>query len=91
LAFIVLILGSTPEASTDPDASNPEISSEVSTDSEPPKPAISLEVVSRDPDHSLDTFDFDFNKKMNRALVYEPATECFIAQRDPARLPRDLS
>ena len=28
----------------------------------------------RDPDRSLDTFDFDFNKKMNRALVYELAT-----------------
>ena len=24
----------------------------------------------RDPERSLDTFDFDFNKKMNRALVY---------------------
>ena len=23
----------------------------------------------RDPDRSLDTFDFDFNKKMNRALI----------------------
>jgi DNA replication protein DnaC len=28
----------------------------------------------RDPERSLDTFDFDFNKKMNRALVYELAT-----------------
>ena len=27
----------------------------------------------RDPERSLDTFDFDFNKKMNRALVYELA------------------
>ena len=25
----------------------------------------------RDPERSLDTFDFDFNKKMNRALIYE--------------------
>ena len=28
----------------------------------------------RDPDRSLDTFDFDFNKKMNRALIHELAT-----------------
>jgi DNA replication protein DnaC len=35
----------------------------------------------RDPDRSLDTFDFDFNK-MNRALVYELATGRFIAQRE---------
>jgi hypothetical protein len=28
----------------------------------------------RDPERALDTFDFDFNKKMNRALVYELAT-----------------
>ena len=38
----------------------------------------------RDPDRSLDTFDFDFNKKMNRALVYELATGRFIAQREDA-------
>ena len=36
----------------------------------------------RDPDRSLDTFDFDFNKKMNRALIYELATARFIAQRE---------
>jgi len=36
----------------------------------------------RDPDRSLDSFDFDFNKKMNRALVYELATGRFIAQRE---------
>ena len=36
----------------------------------------------RDPDRSLDTFDFDFNKKMNRALVYELATARFIGQRE---------
>jgi DNA replication protein DnaC len=35
----------------------------------------------RDPERSLDTFDFDFNKKMNRALVYDLATARFIAQR----------
>jgi DNA replication protein DnaC len=36
----------------------------------------------RDPDRSLDTFDFEFNKKMNRALVYELATARFIGQRE---------
>src|SRR5918996_5265105 len=38
----------------------------------------------RDPDRSLDSFDFDFNKKMNRALVYDLATAGFIAQREDA-------
>jgi DNA replication protein DnaC len=38
----------------------------------------------RDPDRSLDSFDFDFNKKMNRALVYELSTARFIAQREDA-------
>jgi DNA replication protein DnaC len=38
----------------------------------------------RDPDRALDNFDFDFNKKMNRALVYELATARFIAQREDA-------
>ena len=36
----------------------------------------------RDADKTLDTFDFDFNKKMNRALVFELATGRFIAQRE---------
>ena len=36
----------------------------------------------RDAERSLDSFDFDFNKKMNRALVYELATGHFIAQRE---------
>src|SRR5438552_5941348 len=36
----------------------------------------------RDPERSLDTFDFDFNKKMNRALVYELATARFVGQRE---------
>jgi DNA replication protein DnaC len=36
----------------------------------------------RDPDRSLDSFDFDFNKKMNRALVYELATARFISQHE---------
>jgi DNA replication protein DnaC len=38
----------------------------------------------RDPDRSLDSFDFAFNKKMDRALVYELATARFIAQREDA-------
>jgi DNA replication protein DnaC len=38
----------------------------------------------RDPDRSLDSFDFDFNKKMNRALIYELATARFVGQREDA-------
>src|SRR2546422_2441363 len=38
----------------------------------------------RDPDRSLDSFDFDFNKKINRALVYDLATARFVAQREDA-------
>jgi DNA replication protein DnaC len=38
----------------------------------------------RDPASSLDRFDFDFNKKMNRALVFELATARFIGQREDA-------
>jgi DNA replication protein DnaC len=38
----------------------------------------------RDPDRSLDRFDFDFNKKLNRALVHDLATARFIAQREDA-------
>ncbi len=40
----------------------------------------------RDPDRSLDRFDFDFNKKMNRALVFELATAHFVQQREDALL-----
>jgi DNA replication protein DnaC len=40
----------------------------------------------RDPERSLDSFDFSFNKKMNRALVYELATARFVAQREDALL-----
>ena len=40
----------------------------------------------RDPDRSLDRFDFDFNKKMNRALIHELATGRFVAQREDALL-----
>jgi DNA replication protein DnaC len=38
----------------------------------------------RDPDKRLDNFDFDFNKKMPRHLVYELATGRFIAEREDA-------
>ncbi len=38
----------------------------------------------RDPDRSLDRFDFDFNKKMNRVLVHELATARFVGQREDA-------
>jgi DNA replication protein DnaC len=38
----------------------------------------------RDPDRSLDRFDFDFNKKMNRALIHELATGRFVSQREDA-------
>jgi len=38
----------------------------------------------RDADRSLDSFDFDFNKKMNRALVHDLATARFVAQREDA-------
>jgi len=34
----------------------------------------------RDQGKTLDTFDFDFNKKMNRRLVFELATGHFVAQ-----------
>jgi DNA replication protein DnaC len=36
----------------------------------------------RDPERSLDRFDFDFNKKLNRALVHELATARFVGQRE---------
>ena len=38
----------------------------------------------RDPERGLDSFDFDFNRKMNRALVYELATARFVGQREDA-------
>src|SRR5205085_12320328 len=34
----------------------------------------------RDAGKRLDTFDFDFNKKMNRALVFELATARWVTQ-----------
>src|SRR6516164_3907639 len=38
----------------------------------------------RDPQVTLDNFDFDFNKKMNRSLVFELATAAFIMRREDA-------
>ncbi|MGA8596306.1 MAG: ATP-binding protein [Bryobacteraceae bacterium] len=36
----------------------------------------------RDPDKTLDNFDFDFNPKMNRSLVFDPTTATFIGKRE---------
>ena len=38
----------------------------------------------RDPERSLDSFDFDFNRKLNRALVHDLATARFVGQREDA-------
>lgn len=38
----------------------------------------------RDPHKTLDNFDFDFNKKMNRSLVFDLATGTFISRREDA-------
>jgi DNA replication protein DnaC len=38
----------------------------------------------RDPGKTLDTFDFDFNKKLDRARLFELATGRFIAAHDDA-------
>ncbi len=38
----------------------------------------------RDTQKTLDNFDFDFNKKMNRSLVFELATGGFIMRREDA-------
>jgi len=40
----------------------------------------------RDADRALDSFDFEFNKKMNRALIYELATARFVVQREDVLL-----
>jgi len=40
----------------------------------------------RDSDRSLDTFDFDFNKKMNRAMLHELATARFVGKREDVLL-----
>src|SRR6266436_2741240 len=38
----------------------------------------------RDPNRSLDSFDFAFNPKMNRSLIFDLATCGFIAKREDA-------
>ena len=38
----------------------------------------------RDPDKTLDNFDFSFNPKMNRSLVFDLATGTFIAKHEDA-------
>jgi DNA replication protein DnaC len=38
----------------------------------------------RDPQKTLDTFDFNFNKKMNRSLVFDLASGTFIARHEDA-------
>lgn len=38
----------------------------------------------RDPLKTLDNFDFNFNKKMNRSLIFELATTNFIGRREDA-------
>lgn len=38
----------------------------------------------RDPQATLDNFDFTFNKKMNRSLVFDLATAAFIQRREDA-------
>jgi DNA replication protein DnaC len=40
----------------------------------------------RDPHRTLDNFDFTFNPKMNRSLVFDLATGAFIAKREDALL-----
>lgn len=38
----------------------------------------------RDPNKTLESFDFQFNKKMNRSLIFDLATGAFIARREDA-------
>ncbi len=38
----------------------------------------------RDPQKTLDNFDFQFNKKLNRSLVFDLATAAFIAKHEDA-------
>src|SRR5215471_10876797 len=38
----------------------------------------------RDPQKTLDNFDFNFNRKMNRGLVFDLATGAFIARHEDA-------
>src|ERR1700683_123809 len=38
----------------------------------------------RDPQRTLDNFDFNFNKKINRSLVFDLATAAFVGRREDA-------
>src|SRR5258707_13091197 len=38
----------------------------------------------RDPQRTLDNFDFNFNKKLNRSLAFDLATAAFIARHEDA-------
>ncbi len=38
----------------------------------------------RDPHRTLDNFEFNFNKKMNRSLVFDLATAAFVGRREDA-------
>ena len=38
----------------------------------------------RDPDKTLDNFNFDFNSKMNRGLIFDLASGTFISRREDA-------
>lgn len=40
----------------------------------------------RDPQQTLDNFDFDFNKKMNRSLVFDLATGAFVLEANARKL-----
>ena len=40
----------------------------------------------RDPQKTLDNFDFNFNKNLNRSLVFDLATAAFIARREDSLL-----
>jgi DNA replication protein DnaC len=40
----------------------------------------------RDPQRTLENFDFDFNKKINRRLIFDLATGSFITQREDVLL-----
>jgi hypothetical protein len=40
----------------------------------------------RDPQGTLDNFDFNFNKKMNRSLVFDLATATLVARHEDAPL-----
>jgi DNA replication protein DnaC len=46
--------------------------------------AAARESLSRDPQKTLDNFDFNFNKKMNRSLVFDLATANLIAKHEDA-------